>query len=842
MVVMNIRSLLTAVALLGLCTIPSLGSTSTEEAPEPSPADYEAASNMLMPKVFGLVRNESVQPHWIGNSGKFWYKRDGQKGPEFVVVTADGVKTPAFNHEVIARASGKAIGEQGAGTGLLDSLLDAQLSDDLTQLTGRFVEHAVICDLKTQQCRLSDELPAETAQEPEQLLSPDGSQALLKRDNNLFIRDLSSGNERALTEDGESSFAWAKEPFYLALRSWRRVLAGATSFPYKGYWSPDSRYVIAPRVDERGVGQFPYTEWVPSKGTSRRPVVRNVSLPLPGDKESVKLGYFVFDLKTGQRQAIKLPAGYADLGWASRWSPLLGWSESRGQAYILERNTGWKSGAVFLVELATGKVTKTIEETVETRMEFHPFWAHSNVRMLGDGDEVIWYSERTGWGHLYLYDAQTGRQKYAITSGDWAVQDIHAIDEVRRDIYFTATGREAGQDPYYRQIYRARLEDGGAKIVRLSEADADHHANGTTPLSSLYGSNLAFRGPVASPLIHPEAGVFVTTWSTVDKPPVSELRSTRDGSLIAQLEVADASQLFAAGWEAPVRERVKAADGKTDLYAVYYPPKNRIDGKKYPVIDSAYNGASSLVAPRNFTDAYLGFMSTPASPFTHLGFASVIVDGRGTAVRSRAFRDAGYPEFTQVSIDDHVAAIRQLAERHPEIDVDRVGVWGISWGGTFAAQAMMTRPEFYKVAVSSAGGYDWAALEAGGYEPYYDLPVYADGSGYRTQPNETPANWRKIQVVDMVDGLEGNLLLTYGDMDESARPNQTLLLIDALTRANKPYDLIYVPNGDHMHLLCPNIMKRMWDYFIEHLQGATPVRDFQFDDTLPASYSGEGCF
>jgi dipeptidyl aminopeptidase/acylaminoacyl peptidase len=561
---------------------------------------------------------------------------------------------------------------------------------------------------------------------------------------------------------------------------------------------------------------------VPFDG-SRRPIVHDVPLPLPGDREVTRIQYFIFDLKSGKRTAIELPEGFPDLSWPGRWAPVLGWSQSRGQVFILERNTGWKSGAVFRVDLATGKVTKAIEESSDTRLEFNTFWGPSNVRLIGDGAEVIWYSDRTGWGHLYLYDAQTGRLKYAITGGDWAVQDIVAIDEQRRDIYFTAAGREAGQDPYYRHLYRARLEEGGAKIVRLTEAPADHQFE----LANAW-LGTGYRDPPPSPLIRPDAGVFVDTWSTVDRPPVSELRSTQDGRLIAKLEAADASRLFAAGWVAPVRERVKAADGTTDIYAVYFAPQGRTAGSKYPVIDSAYNGASSLVTPRNFPEAYQRTGRNGASALTRLGFAVVIVDGRGTAVRSKAFRDAGYPEFTQVGIDDHVAAIRQLAERHPEMDLQRVGVYGLSWGGTFAAQAIMSRSEFYKVAVAAAGGYDYAALETG-YEPYLDLPVYGDGSRYRGQPDETPANWDKVQVVNMVDGLQGHLLLTYSDMDEQQRLNQNTLLIDALIKANKPYDLIFVPNGDHAHLYGPYVMKRVWDYFIENLRGAEPVRDFRID-------------
>jgi dipeptidyl aminopeptidase/acylaminoacyl peptidase len=244
-------------------------------------------------------------------------------------------------------------------------------------------------------------------------------------------------------------------------------------------------------------------------------------------------------------------------------------------------------------------------------------------------------------------------------------------------------------DPYYRHLYRARL-DGNGTIAWLTDADADH------PLDLEHDdlSHYRFREASPSPFIQLNGGVFVDTWSTVDKPPVSELRSTRDGHVIAELERADASRLFAAGWVPPLRERVKAADGKTDLSAAYFAPHGYLADSKYPIIDRAYQGASAAETPRNFTMAYLLGGRCGGSALTRLGFAMVFVDGRGTAMRSSAFRDAGYPEFTQVGVADHAAAIRQLAERHAEIDITRVGVSGQSWGGTYASQAILSRPEF----------------------------------------------------------------------------------------------------------------------------------------------------
>jgi len=424
----------------------------------------------------------------------------------------------------------------------------------------------------------------------------------------------------------------------------------------------------------------------------------------------------------------------------------------------------------------------------------------------------------------------TGRLKNAITQGPGNVQDIVAIDESRREIYFTMTGHEPGRDPYFRFLYRARL-DGREGVRLLTEPDADHafEPGAATTIARL------FHVPSPAPLVNPSAGVFIDTWSTVARPPVSVLRSTRDGRLIATLEHADASRLYAMGWRPPVRERVTAADGKTTLYADYWAPDGLRSDREYPTIDAAYGGPQIVVTPRNFTEAITGGAAQGQLALARLGFAVVTVDGRGTPMRSQGFRDAGYPEFTQVGIDDHIAAIRELARRHPEISISQVGVTGWSWGGTFAAQAILSRPQFYKVAVSGAGVYDYAALYDA-MESVIGTPRFADGTVYRSSPSDEPVNWRKLEVVGMADRLAGHLLLITGDLDENVPSVQTYRLIDALTRANKPYDLIYLPNRNHITGgTDPYTIKRTWDYFVQYLREARPVLDYKIhiDATSP---------
>jgi len=778
--------------------------------PEFTGADYAAASALLGRNLRGAVKNESVEPHWIGESGSFWYQRDEAQGTSYVRFDPKtGSRTPLFDHAAQATALARALGAEAKPTATNLGLRNVALSADLKTLTGIAGRKAVTCDLVAVSCEASDPKPAE----PGLLPSPDGKRAALIRNHNLVVRDLVSGHETQLTSDGVRHFSYGSltEDYLMTIPTRK---AGAPLPPVGCTWSPDGRYLIAPRNDERKVRVDPFIEWVPQDG-SRRPILHEVRTAFVGDREQVEAKLFVFEPATGRQTLIAIPESYEVARTLS--SDPVGWSVARGQVFLIARTLGSKSVALLRVELATGKTVIVLEETSPTRVEANTVEYNSpNVRIVGDGAEAIWYSARSGWGHLYRYDAQTGALRNAITSGEWAILDILAVDERRREIYFMGGGREPGRDPYYRHLYKARLDGGESKL--LTDADADHEFEPVPPPLL----RLLFRIPVPAPRIHLDAGVFLDTYSTVNTPPVTALRSTADGRQIAEVERADASALFAAGWQAPVREKVKAADGQTELYAVYYAPLREIGQPKHPIIDVVYGGPQISVTPRNFVEAYAGNRDAPA--LARLGFAMVTVDGRGTPNRSRAFRDAGYPEFTQVGIDDHIAAIRQLAARHPEMDLERVGIYGWSWGGTFSAQAILSRPEFYDVAVSGAGLYDYAAMYPGFFY-FTGVPEYAGGSIYRTKPDESPANWKKLDITAMAGNLKGRLMIIYGDLDENVPPSQALRLVAALVKANKPYDLVYLPNRTHAGGGDPYTIRRTWDYFITHLLRAEPVPD-----------------
>ena len=805
------------IASLALVSSLQLAGCATEQAVDPAAAeqaqqlqitgaDYEAANALLEGNVKDLVKNASVTPHWLGDSQRFWYQRDGEQGSEYVVVdTASGNKSPAFDHSALAAALGKLLDKEVAPGAL--GLSRLSLSADLGSLNAVVGDKALSCQLPGYSCQLAD-IP----QPPMGVMpSTTGKYLLQARDHNLLLVEAASGTEQQLTQDGEPYKSWGKLPD-TGLMVIQLKKAGMKLPPVGAQFSPDDRYLVASLSDERAVDTVPFVEWVPTDG-SLRPIVHPVRHPYTGDSKQPLNTLWAFDLASGERRQILLPEGFYFGGMDGN---VLGWSEQHSQAYVVARTYGSQKLALFRADLASGEVRKLIEEMSDTRaMSNTVEYNRSNFRIINDGAEVIWYSDREGWGHLYLYDGRSGELKNAITSGDWLVQDIHALDLAKREIYFTGGARESGRDPYYRHLYRASL-DGGEPVL-LTAADADHSfaPDVAEMFARLFGT------PPNPPVIRPDLGVFIDTYSTVATPPVTVLRSTRDGSEIATLETADASALYAAGWQAPARQAVKAADGKTDIYTVYFSPKKSLPGGKHPVIDAVYGGPQVVVAPRNFMDAVIGRNPLGRHALTRLGFAVVTTDGRGTPLRDNAFRDAGYTEFTQVGIDDHIAAIKQLAQLHPEIDAQRVGIYGWSWGGTFTAQALLSRPEFYQVGISGAGAYDYAALYPG-FENVIGVPRYADGGKLRTSPEEKPANWDKLDITAMAPNLKGKLLIVYGDMDENVPQGQAFRLIDALIKANKPYDLLALPNRTHNAVQEGYVIQRHFDYFVEHLLAVEP--------------------
>jgi dipeptidyl-peptidase 4 len=783
-----------------------------QELPRVSAADYQRAEKVLDYHLARTVRNSVVAPNWLGNGAVFWYRRETAQGGEFVLVDASTARaTTAFDHQRLAKAVSQVSPDAAVSAADLPISSIERNGSELAVELSVGASQTVTCRTKLYDCRVKRDAGPQRA---DTIASPDGASAVFARNDNLWIVDTATGQERQLTKDGAAYFSYGKllDGSLMKLHHLRRQF---TLPPVGVEWSPDGRTLIGVRADERAVSDYPFVEWVPQDG-SFRPIAYNLRLPLLGDKNEPTQEVFAIDVRSGQTQTVALKDG-----WLLR-DAVLDWSRDGTKAFLLVYAFGLKAMALMEVDLRTGAQRIVVQDTtVQTNVMPNSLLdSNSNIRVLADGGEAIWFSERDGWGHLYLYDLRNGQLKNRITSGDWLVRDVVHVDTKRRQIYFTATESEAGRDLYYRHLYRVPF--GGGEPTLLTPENAEHEVE--PPYSQDVGT---FPGQTArGSVFSPDGRYFIDTYSTVSKPAVNVLRRTDSGAVVMQLEQADATDTYAAGWRPPQRFAAKASDGRTDIYGdVYFPPDFRAD-RKYPVIDAFYGGPQELNAPRSFREAVATSNPTSRSSLAQLGFVVVTIDARGTPGRAKAIHDIGYGSFADPQIEDHIAVIKQLAGRHTNLDLDRVGVYGHSFGGYTSARAILSHPEFYKVAVSSAGSHNYQGFYTE-TTAFTGVPDYGQGKRFRPTPQAVPTAYAQMDNASFAANLRGHLMLVYGDMDENALPAVTLQLVDSLIKENKTFDLLYLPNRDHSFLrFDAYYTRRMWDYFVLHLLGAQPPENY----------------
>jgi dipeptidyl aminopeptidase/acylaminoacyl peptidase len=794
-----------ALVVFALSTCRRDGASSPAVAAE----DYARAEQWLPVNTAKMVRNIFVVPQWIGKTDTFWYRRQTADGHEFVVVDAStGKKEPAFDHKAMADAlTSLGVKEVKSAALPFDAI---EFTEDRSAITFAVESNSYSCTLTPFSCKKQPEINT-----PDGLIvSPDGSRGVFARGGNLWLRDMDSGAERPLTSDGEEHHGYG-----IYYGNWKASYipnkrAGKPLPPMETEWSPGSSRVLVTKLDERHVEPYPFIETAPDDG-SFRPKVHWPRVPITGEKPAT-LEWFVIDVDSGQKVRLNLP--YEKLFFVHQdmlairetW-----WSDDESHLYSIAWGDNLEFAVVYDIDLATGEPRVVIEESIQPRTDTNSTsYNPPNVRVLGNCDEVIWFSQRTGWGHLYLYDGQTGKQKNAITSGEWLVRDILHVDEINRRIFFSAGGREPGS-PYDRYLYRVDFD--GSNLTMLSPEPADHML--TSPWNDILGIDGAFGYKVVSP-----SGEYVVyNYSRVNQPTKTVIRRVSDGGLVAQVEEADAGALYEAGWRDPEEFVVRAADGETDLYGVIYLPPNLDKSRKYPVIDSQYASPLTAVVPRNFMMAIYGVpaLVKPAC-LAELGFVCVAVDARGTTYRSKKFSHYSWQNLNTDGLEDHVAAIRKLAESRPWMDIERVGIHGDSYGGYATFRAMLEFPEFYKVGASGCGeGTNNSAYPDYHFFAFHGKPVYADGSHLRPDATAKPINYTNLDGPVQADRLKGKLLIQLGELDENVFPATTLQFVDALIKADKDFDMVYYPNRAHS-FGGPFAVRKVWDYFVEHLMGVEP--------------------
>jgi dipeptidyl aminopeptidase/acylaminoacyl peptidase len=463
------------------------------------------------------------------------------------------------------------------------------------------------------------------------------------------------------------------------------------------------------------------------------------------------------------------------------------WFPDASKVAFLSNSRDHKIATLRVADAATGDVREVLREEVKTQFESGD--GDQNWRLLPASNEVLWFSERDDWGQLYLYDLNTGALKSQITTGEGTVLSIERLDEKTRTVWFTAAGKEKGRDPYFRHLYRIGFNGKGLSL--LTPEDGDHNVS-----------------------LSPDGARFVDSWSRPDLPPTAVLRDARTGALVATLEKGDISKLVATGWKPPTRITVKDRDGKWDLYGLMWTPTQLDSSKKYPIINYIYPGPQGgSVGSRQFTPS-----TRDNQALAELGFIVVAIDGTGNPTRSKSFHDAYYARMGDNTLPDQIAGMKQLAARHAFIDLDRAGIWGHSGGGFATAGAMFRYPDFFKVGISESGNHENRNYEDDWGERYHGLLVKTGaGDNYDAEANQ---NFAKH--------LKGKLLLAHGTLDDNVPPDNTYLVVDALIKAGKDFDLLMIPNAAHGYGGASNyMMRRRWDYFVQHLLGATPPKEYQ---------------
>jgi dipeptidyl-peptidase 4 len=766
-------------ALSGLLLLTIAAPLTSQQPGRLTAEDYARAEQMLAPNTMPLVSGVAGPVNWLPD-GRLWYRATTPSGADFVMVDpARRTREAVFDQARLAQAIGTVTGAQIDPSRLPFTTFD--LSRDGREIGFTAGGRRWACDLTAYTCTAPDAAGAAagtTASPPSSVASPDGRLAAFIRDHNLWVRDLGTGQDRQLTTDGVEHFGYATNN-----AGWTRSAVPLLS------WSPDSRRIFTFQQDARGVGEMYLV--TTNVGT---PTLQQWRYPLPADTVPLMIHRVVIDVETARVVRLQTASDpqrstiYDHIAIGNRLLDVE-WFPDGSQVAFVSVSRDAREIAFRIADAATGAVRTLFTEQSPT--QFQSGWVaigRENWRLVPSANTLLWWSQRDNWGHLYAYDLRTGAMRRQITSGAWNVANVVHVDERGRHILFTGVGRESGRHPYFQHLYRVGMD--GRGLTLLTPEDAHHGVN-----------------------ISPDGRHLVDTYSTPTTPPVTVLRRA-DGRVVMELERADISRLTATGWRPPTPIRTRARDGSTDIYGLMFTPTRMDSTRRYPIVNYVYPGPwGSSVGSWAFSPAHSDHQA-----LAELGFVVVAINGMGTELRSKEFLDFYYGDMGDNTIPDQIAAMRELAGRHPFIDIERAGIWGHSGGGFATASAMFRHPDFFRVGVAQAGNHDNRNYVDSWSERFQGLlQRTAAGDNYEVQANQLVAS-----------NLRGKLLLAHGAMDDNVPPYNTYLVVDALIKANKDFDLIIYPHQRHGFGVDNNyMMRRRWDYFVRHLMGAEPPQEYR---------------
>lgn len=592
-----------------------------------------------------------VVPHWVDQTSAFWYVRQTEKGKEYVKVDAASKKrTALFDQQKMASALTEKAGREinAYNLPLQNCRLNISLDTLRFQLDGKFWAYSI------KNNRLLDEgaipsrgkerhwMEVDDEKEGSPVTSPDGKWTAFIKNDNVYVREVATGKEKQLSQDGTLSNYYSS---YIQ-------------------WSPDSKSVVSCRIRPVEKRYVYYVESSPAD--QAQPKLHKQEYAKPGDELRFKVPC-IFEVESGRRliPSTELFSHQYELS-GPMWN-------ADSKAITFEYNErGHKVYRVLEMSAVDGSVRTLIEEKEEKYVNYPRIYRN----YLSDGKRIIWSSERDNYNHLYLYDRATGKPLNQITKGEWYVRGVQHVDETNEMIYFSANGMKKGEDPYLIHYYKINFD--GSNLVELTPEEGMHQC--------WYSSDYKY---------------LVDVYSKVDQAPIAVLRDAKDGKIRMQLDKADISALLANGWKAPEVFSAKGRDGKTDMWGVIYRPSNFDPSKKYPVIEYIYSGPGDQYVPKTFS-SYNWWMTSLAE----LGFIVVQVDGMTTSFRSKEFEEVCYKNLKDAGLPDHIAWIKAAAQKYPYMDIDRVGIFGCSAGGQESTGAVLFHPEFYKAAYSACGCHD----------------------------------------------------------------------------------------------------------------------------------------
>ena len=729
--------------------------------------DYAAAAKFDRANLAALTGTVEPNPMFVQSSNYFWYPFSDDRGSFYYWV--DVLQKKQFlllNKSIAAQKLGEML-KLPVDSSKLQLILPFGIKPTDTAVEFTFNGKHYLYKFYTQEV---ENIPAVIKNQKKLVwkigsLNKDSSWSVYSQNHDLYLKRGADAKVFRLSTDGAPFHSFGLN---ISDTGKRRQPEGCSAV-----WLDHSACFYVIRDDSRKV----QTLTVINSLAYPRPGTDTYRYELPGDEYVTQQELFIGDTLNKSIARVNLQL------WKDQTLTVVGTDTKSREIYVLLKKRTRDEIALYAVNVLTKATRKVLDEVAKPYFDPDMF----NVKVIDEGKKIIWWSDRSGWGHYYVYNSQ-GQLLKELGSGAFTAGKIHFIDDAHHAIYFMAFGKEAGRDPYYGHLYRADLNSGDLKL--LTPENASH-------------------------IIHfsPGGNFFIDTYSTIQQVPVTVLRYA-NGKEACVLQKPSFGKLYNYGWRPAEPFTVKAADGKTDLYGLMWKPFNFDPNKKYPVISQVYPGPQTETVWTDFTvyDKYNN------APLAQLGFIVVCMGHRGgSPIRNKQYASYGYGNLRDAPLADDKYGLEQLANRFSFIDINRVGIFGHSGGGMMALSALCNYPDFYKVAVASSGDHDLTIYNRFWGETYQGLKTIGDST-----VNTTRFKFNAPFDKKMINQLKGNLLIVTGESDQNVHPSNTMRVVDALVRANKQFDMLVLPGQSHHYdeIYQPYFEKRLRNYFVEHLMSA----------------------